>query len=221
MMADAIRPGGGHPDKCRPTDREESAYRIDQRRQPIGNAQPKSAMARKGVAGSIDEQRQPIEHVQQTSQHFGGLVGDQPQRWCPGRQGEQPLHGLVANAAQRQGIGQPRGRRARLSSQLGRNAAQNGFCLLPISVSRQTAQIARNAAPTSQRSEQAVDSALQYRRVVAHVAGFTERFVDHRVERDDTLAELASLGLCLRQLRPRQRQRAGKSARDFGRQIGE
>ena len=98
---------------------------------------------------------------------------------------------------------------------------QNGFRLLSICLGRQTAQMARNAAPTSQRPEQAVDGALQYRRVVAHVAGFTERFVDHRVERDDTPAELASLGLRLRQLRPRQRQRAGKSARDLGRQIGE
>ena len=88
-------------------------------------------------------------------------------------------------------------------------------------VVRQAAQMRRNSAPTIERSEQAVDGGLQCRRVVAQMAGFSERLVDYRFERDDAPDELAPLGLRVRQLRPRQCQRAGKSARDVGRQIGE
>ena len=79
----------------------------------------------------------------------------------------------------------------------------------------------RNRAPAVQRGEQAVDGRLQHRRMVAQLAGLADRLVDDRIERDDPADELASLGLRVRQLRPRQRQHAGKSARDLGRQIRE
>src|SRR5258708_39143812 len=79
----------------------------------------------------------------------------------------------------------------------------------------------RNSAPTIQRSEQAVDGCLQNRRVVAHVAGFSERLVDDRVERNDALDEIASLGLRIRQLRSRQCQHAAKSTCDLNSQTCE
>ena len=40
---------------------------------------------------------------------------------------------------------------------------------------------------------------LQCERAVADVAGFSERLIDHRVERDDAPDELTSLGLRVRQ----------------------
>jgi hypothetical protein len=45
--------------------------------------------------------------------------------------------------------------------------------------------------------------------------------VDHRVERDDTPDELASLRLRVRQLQRLSRQRLAEPAHDLGRQIGD
>ena len=137
-----------------------------------GTAWPETAMVRRKLIRSIDEQREPVEHAQHAGQHFGGLVGEQPQRWGAGRQGKQRPHRLLANAAQGHRISHPACRRAWLSrrSQLGRNAAQDNFCLLPSHVLRQTAQMRRHSAPTIQRHEQAVDGCLQRERVVADVA---------------------------------------------------
>jgi hypothetical protein len=75
----------------------------------------------------------------------------------------------------------------------------------------------RNSSPAIQGSDQAVDSGLQRRRVGARVPGFSERLVDHRIERDDTPDELAPLIERVRQLRSRQRQHAGKSLHELGR----
>ena len=79
----------------------------------------------------------------------------------------------------------------------------------------------RNTAPAIQCSEQAVDGALQDRGAVAHVTGFSERLVDHRVKRDGSPNEFAPLRLRVRQLRATQRQHAGKPACDLCRQTGE
>ena len=87
-------------------------------------------------------------------------------------------------------------------------------------VDRQASQMCSNAVPTNQRFEEAVHRSLQRRRPVAQVAGLSERLVDHRVELDDASYKFASLGLRVRHLRPRQRQHAGKSAYNIGRQIG-
>jgi hypothetical protein len=78
-----------------------------------------------------------------------------------------------------------------------------------------------NCAPTIQSSEKTVDGALQQRRMVADFTGLSQGLVDHRVKRDDTPEELAPLGFSIRQLRPRECHRAGKSTRDLGCQIGE
>ena len=79
----------------------------------------------------------------------------------------------------------------------------------------------RNSTPPIERSEQAMHGGLQRRRVIAHMAGFPERLVDCRFERDDTADELATLGLRIRQMLIRRCQHARKAARDLGRQIGE
>jgi uncharacterized membrane protein YidH (DUF202 family) len=47
-----------------------------------------------------------------------------------------------------------------------------------------------NSAPPIERSQQAMHGSLQGRRVMAHMAGFPERLVDRRFERDDTADEL-------------------------------
>jgi hypothetical protein len=75
----------------------------------------------------------------------------------------------------------------------------------------------RNSSPAIQGSDQAVDSGLQRRRVGARVLGFSERLVDHRIERDDTPGELAPLIELVRQSRSRQRQHAGESLHELGR----
>jgi hypothetical protein len=60
----------------------------------------------------VVEQRQPVERAQNAGQHFGCLVGEQPQGWRTGRQGEQPSHRLLARAAQGYWVGHPACRRA-------------------------------------------------------------------------------------------------------------
>jgi hypothetical protein len=55
--------------------------------------------------------------------------------------------------------------------------------------------------------------------VEAHVAGFSERLVDHRVKRDDAPDEVASLSLRVRQLRLCQVEHPNKSTHDLGRKI--
>ncbi len=64
-------------------------------------------------------------------------------------------------------------------------------------------------------------SCLQYRRVVAQLAGFSDRLVDQRVERDYPLDELAPQSLRVWQFRPCLIQHSGKSAGDLRRQGGE
>ena len=78
-----------------------------------------------------------------------------------------------------------------------------------------------NSTPTIERSEQAVDGGLQCRRVVAQVAGFSERLVDCRFERDHAADELAPARLRVRQFLPGKGQHVGKSARYRNPQIGE
>jgi hypothetical protein len=78
-----------------------------------------------------------------------------------------------------------------------------------------------NATPTIERPEQAVDGGLQCRRVVAQVAGFSERLVDCRFEQDHVADELAPARLRVRQFLPGEGQHAGKSARYRNPQIGE
>ena len=78
-----------------------------------------------------------------------------------------------------------------------------------------------NSTPTIERSEQAVDGGLQCRRVVAQVAGFSERLVDCRFERDHAADELAPARLRVRQFRAGGGQHAGKSLPYRNPQIGE
>ena len=134
----------------------------------------------------------------------------------PSRQGEQRPHRLLANAAQSRGIGHPAFWRACLlrRSQLGRNAPQDGFDTLLIQVVLRTAQMCRDPAPAIERSEQPMDGGLKCRRVVAHLAGFSDRLVDQRVERDHPPHQFAPLGLRIRELRPSQCQHAGEAARN-------
>ncbi len=174
-------------------------------------------------AWGIDEQRQSVEHARYAIQNFGRFIGEQPLRWRIGRQGEQRSLPLLASAAQSHRISHPAFARAWLPrrSQLGGDAGQDRFHRRLGPVVRRASQMCRNAAPTHQRCEQAVHRGLQRRRPVAQVAGLSERLVDHRVELDDAAQKFASLGLRVRQLRPRQCQHAGKSARDIGRQIGQ
>jgi hypothetical protein len=75
------------------------------------------------------------------------------------------------------------------------------------------------ATPTIQRPEQAVDGCLECPRVVADVAGFSDRLVDYRIKRDDASNDLASLGLGIRQLWSRKNEHAPESNRDLGRKV--
>ena len=75
----------------------------------------------------------------------------------------------------------------------------------------------RNSAPAVQRSEQAVDGCLQLRRVVAHVAGFSEHLINDGVKCDHAPGELAALGFRFGQLRLSQIEQPDKSTHDLGR----
>ncbi len=84
-----------------------------------------------------------------------------------------------------------------------------------------SALMRRNLAPAVERLEQAVDGALQGRRVIAHLTGLSESLIDRRVERDDAADEFAPLcprGHCVG---TRQRESTAQSARDVGRHIDE
>ena len=179
--------------------------------------------ARRSVIRIGDEQREPVERLRHAGQHLGGLIGEQPQRWRAGRQVDQRPHRRLTDPAQADGVGDPAGRLTvlRRRAQLLRHAAQDRRRLVPIALVRQPCEVHRDRAPARQSGEQAVHGPLQHRRMIAELGGLPDRLVDHRIERDDPPDELASDRLRLRQAWPGQRQGAGKSARDFGRQARE
>ena len=75
--------------------------------------------------------------------------------------------------------------------QLLRNIAQQGIPLFPSHAIRQSREPHRDAAPSGDRSHQALERRLQHRRMVAKRRGFSDRFVDHGIERDDLSREFA------------------------------
>ena len=178
-----------------------------------------------GPAGGIDEQRQSVEHARHAVQ-------------APWPSRRRAAAAMACRSSGRAAFAPPARKRAagsldRPSSAVGEpgshadrssggNAAQDSFRApadprRPASVS-DVPQLPRQPSSAANRPWTAVCNVDD---LVAQVAGLPERLVDHRVERDDAADEFASLGLRVRQLRPRQRQHAGKSARDIGRQIGE
>src|SRR5258708_13028979 len=79
----------------------------------------------------------------------------------------------------------------------------------------------RDCPPSIQRPEQAVNGCLQCQHMEADVAGFSERLINCRFERDDAAKEFNPLGLRLRRLRPRQDQHSGEAACGLGYQVRE
>ena len=97
-----------------------------------------------------------------------------------------------------------------------RHAVQHGIGFLPSRVIRQTREPPHHGRPTGQRLKQAILCRLQHPRMIAKLRGFSDRLVDHRVERDDLSYEFASNRLHVRQRRTGQRQCGAELARDLG-----
>jgi len=78
----AVRPLGDDPEELDGTNGDESAPGTDQSRKPVRHAGQNAVTARYRPSRIANEQRQPIERVATAGEHFGRLIGKQPQRRC-------------------------------------------------------------------------------------------------------------------------------------------
>ena len=217
--------------------------------QAVATQKSSTAPIATNARAALTSSRQPIGHAEPEAAMAGQEAGQGHRRAAPARRARaicRPAPWLFRRRAAAAMACRPAGRAASAPPPRKRGAEPTGSAIqragelapAPIAAraewlrrmvsaacrstsSGKRLRCAATARQPSSAREQAVDGGLQCRRVVAHVAGLPERLVDHRVERDDAPDEFASLGLRVRQLRPRQCQHAGKSARDLGRQIGE
>ena len=222
----AVRPCGDDPEKRGGADHDEGAPGIDESRKPIGHAKPEAAAPRNRSSRIGDEQSEPVQRVRNARQHFGRLVGEQPQRRCIGRQRDQPAHCCLAHPPQAYGIGDPAGRvcpglrskvACRRGSQFLGHRLQNSIRFPSSPVGREAPQAHGHHAPARQSGEQTVDGGLQHRRVIAQLRGLAERLVDYRIKCDDAPREFPSHRLGIVEIGSGHRQRVGVPAGNFGR----
>ena len=221
----AIRPCGDDPEQLGDADHDESAPGIDQRRQPVGDAQAATAAARSaGRPGSATSRASASAHAQcrpvlrppdrraaaATASPPAGRSACAPPPRTPGA-------GAPDRAIQPAAWSSPGARREIAPAPL--PARRSASCCA--SFPPRSRQNSRHRAPAGEGCEQTVHRFLQHRRVVAELRGFAERLVDHRVERDDPADEFAPDRLGVLEFGSGDRQCAGEPAGDLGRDRGE